>query len=79
MARKQISHEDLEAAFLAALQAEPDCEGVTGVRILEGHRLGTSERWKVVDWKGEGDDEAVESGLKAAYKKLDGTVELTAK
>ena len=65
-----------KATSLAKLRDEPDCAGVTAVSIVAGHRLGSSETWKVVDWKGEADDVAVESGLKAVYDKFAGQYDI---
>ena len=78
MTNESIDLAALSAVFLKQLQDEPDCGGVTGVKLVVGTRLGTSERWKIVDWQGEADDEAVEAGLKAVYAKLDGKYEVAA-
>ena len=78
MDKESIDLADLSAVFLKQLQEEPDCDGVTGVKLVIGHRLGSTERWKIVDWQGEADDEAVEAGLKAVYAKLDGKYEVAA-
>ncbi len=78
MTKEKIKLADLQALFLKELTAEPNCGGVSEIKVVAGHRLGSSERWKVVDWKGEGDDEGVEAGLKAVYAKLDGKYDIEA-